>query len=79
MGDPRGCKGRVSASFPVLSGLPATSRKSYRPGSVEPWMEPLGPFEDVASTEVRGRVGAVLSCLPVHARGHDTGACCTPA
>ncbi|XP_063095252.1 protein PRRC2A isoform X3 [Cavia porcellus] len=30
----------------------ATSRKSYRPGSVEPWMEPLGPFEDVASTEM---------------------------
>ncbi|XP_075411473.1 protein PRRC2A isoform X2 [Tenrec ecaudatus] len=29
----------------------ATSRKSYRPG-VEPWMEPLSPFEDVAGTEM---------------------------
>uniref|UniRef100_F7AHS1 Proline rich coiled-coil 2A n=1 Tax=Monodelphis domestica TaxID=13616 RepID=F7AHS1_MONDO len=28
------------------------SRKSYRPGSVEPWMEPLSPFEDVAGTEM---------------------------
>ncbi|XP_021115775.1 protein PRRC2A isoform X3 [Heterocephalus glaber] len=30
----------------------ATSRKSYRPGSVEPWMEPLSPFEDVAGAEM---------------------------
>ncbi|MBZ3873315.1 Protein PRRC2A [Sciurus carolinensis] len=30
----------------------ATSRKSYRPGSMEPWMEPLSPFEDVAGTEM---------------------------
>ncbi|ERE88845.1 protein PRRC2A-like protein [Cricetulus griseus] len=30
----------------------ATSRKSYQPGSIEPWMEPLSPFEDVASTEM---------------------------
>nr|XP_021552493.1 protein PRRC2A isoform X1 [Neomonachus schauinslandi]XP_021552494.1 protein PRRC2A isoform X1 [Neomonachus schauinslandi]XP_021552495.1 protein PRRC2A isoform X1 [Neomonachus schauinslandi] len=30
----------------------ATSRKSYRSGSVEPWMEPLSPFEDVAGTEM---------------------------
>ncbi|XP_045148930.1 protein PRRC2A isoform X2 [Echinops telfairi] len=29
----------------------ATSRKSYRPG-VEPWMEPLSPFEDGAGTEM---------------------------
>lgn len=33
--------------------LLATSRKSYQPGSIEPWMEPLSPFEDVAGTEVR--------------------------
>lgn len=32
--------------------FPATSRKSYRPGPLEPWMEPLSPFEDVAGTEV---------------------------
>ncbi|KAB0396875.1 hypothetical protein E2I00_009790, partial [Balaenoptera physalus] len=30
----------------------ATSRKSYQPGSMEPWMEPLSPFEDVAGTEM---------------------------
>ncbi|XP_066215806.1 protein PRRC2A [Saccopteryx leptura] len=30
----------------------ATSRKSYRPGPLEPWMEPLSPFEDVAGTEM---------------------------
>ncbi|ELW61849.1 Protein PRRC2A [Tupaia chinensis] len=30
----------------------ATSRKSYRPSSMEPWMEPLSPFEDVAGTEM---------------------------
>uniref|UniRef100_A0A452UI42 Proline rich coiled-coil 2A n=1 Tax=Ursus maritimus TaxID=29073 RepID=A0A452UI42_URSMA len=30
----------------------ATGRKSYRPGSMEPWMEPLSPFEDVAGTEM---------------------------
>lgn len=30
----------------------ATSRKSYQPGSIEPWMEPLSPFEDVAGTEM---------------------------
>uniref|UniRef100_A0ABI7ZE86 BAT2 N-terminal domain-containing protein n=1 Tax=Felis catus TaxID=9685 RepID=A0ABI7ZE86_FELCA len=30
----------------------AASRKSYRPGSMEPWMEPLSPFEDVAGTEM---------------------------
>lgn len=30
----------------------ATSRKSYRPGPMEPWMEPLSPFEDVAATEM---------------------------
>ncbi|XP_045429245.1 protein PRRC2A isoform X2 [Pipistrellus kuhlii] len=30
----------------------ASSRKSYRPGPVEPWMEPLSPFEDVAATEM---------------------------
>ncbi|KAB1261293.1 Protein PRRC2A [Camelus dromedarius] len=30
----------------------ATSRKSFQPGSVEPWMEPLSPFEDVAGTEM---------------------------
>ncbi|XP_004624374.1 protein PRRC2A isoform X2 [Octodon degus] len=30
----------------------AASRKGYRPGSVEPWMEPLSPFEDVAGTEM---------------------------
>ncbi|XP_059558294.1 protein PRRC2A isoform X2 [Myotis daubentonii] len=29
----------------------ATSRKSYQPGPMEPWMEPLSPFEDVAATE----------------------------
>ncbi|XP_011378185.1 protein PRRC2A isoform X2 [Pteropus medius] len=29
-----------------------TSRKSYRPGPMEPWMEPLSPFEDVAGTEM---------------------------
>ncbi|KAL1771896.1 PRRC2A isoform X1 [Sigmodon hispidus] len=30
----------------------ATSRKTYQPGSIEPWMEPLSPFEDVAGTEM---------------------------
>ncbi|XP_036212298.1 protein PRRC2A isoform X5 [Myotis myotis] len=30
----------------------ATSRKSYQPGPMEPWMEPLSPFEDVAATEM---------------------------
>ncbi|XP_072583574.1 protein PRRC2A isoform X6 [Vulpes vulpes] len=30
----------------------ATTRNSYRPGSLEPWMEPLSPFEDVAGTEM---------------------------
>lgn len=30
----------------------ATSRKSYQSGSMEPWMEPLSPFEDVAGTEM---------------------------
>lgn len=30
----------------------ASSRKSYHPGSMESWMEPLSPFEDVASTEM---------------------------
>lgn len=30
----------------------ATSRKSYQPGPMESWMEPLSPFEDVAATEM---------------------------
>ncbi|XP_059570292.1 protein PRRC2A isoform X2 [Alligator mississippiensis] len=28
------------------------TRKSYRPGSVEPWIDPLNAFEDIASTEM---------------------------
>lgn len=32
--------------------FPATGRKCYQPGPMEPWMEPLSPFEDVAGTEV---------------------------
>lgn len=39
-------------SFCSVGAFPATSRKSYGPGPMEPWMEPLSPFEDVAGTEV---------------------------
>ena len=54
----------VFSHFCVLVLFPATSRKSYRPGSMEPWMEPLSPFEDVAGTEVRkgGGVSELGGC-----------------
>ncbi|XP_039202273.1 protein PRRC2A [Crotalus tigris] len=51
----------LSRSVPVSEGLAPqiwnrlnsnTSRKSYRPASVEPWIEPLNAFEEVASTEM---------------------------
>lgn len=45
----------------MLVLFPATSRKSYQPGSMEPWMEPLSPFEDVAGTEVSERGRECLS------------------
>lgn len=51
--EPRGQGGLWTASHLCCLVLyPAASRKSYRPGSMEPWMEPLSPFEDVAGTEV---------------------------
>ncbi|KAK1339768.1 hypothetical protein QTO34_018324 [Cnephaeus nilssonii] len=39
----------------------ATSRKSYQPGPMEPWMEPLSPFEDVTATdqETQGGQGGI--------------------
>ncbi|XP_053151599.1 protein PRRC2A [Hemicordylus capensis] len=54
-GEPR------SRSVPVSEGLAPqiwnqlnsnASRKSYRPASVEPWIDPLNAFEEVASTEM---------------------------
>ncbi|XP_077777021.1 protein PRRC2A isoform X2 [Podarcis muralis] len=54
-GEPR------SRSVPVSEGLAPqiwnqlnsnSSRKSYRPASVEPWIDPLNAFEEVASTEM---------------------------
>ncbi|XP_061475389.1 protein PRRC2A isoform X2 [Rhineura floridana] len=50
-----------SRSVPVSEGLAPqiwnqlnsnSSRKSYRPASVEPWIDPLNAFEEVASTEM---------------------------
>nr|XP_056700633.1 protein PRRC2A [Euleptes europaea] len=54
-GEPR------SRSVPVTEGLApqiwsqlnsSSSRKSYRPASVEPWIDPLNAFEEAASTEM---------------------------
>ncbi|XP_062829648.1 protein PRRC2A isoform X2 [Anolis carolinensis] len=54
-GEPR------SRSVPVSEGIAPqiwnqlnsnSSRKSYRPASVEPWIDPLNAFEEVASTEM---------------------------
>ncbi|XP_044275675.1 protein PRRC2A isoform X2 [Varanus komodoensis] len=54
-GEPR------SRSVPVTEGLAPqiwnqlnsnASRKSFRPASVEPWIDPLNAFEEVASTEM---------------------------
>ncbi|XP_063147327.1 protein PRRC2A [Candoia aspera] len=51
----------LSRSVPVSEGLAPqiwnhlnsnSSRKSYRPASVEPWIDPLNAFEEVASTEM---------------------------
>lgn len=56
-GGREGCEVALELSYHcLLHGWcsPATSRKSYQPGSIEPWMEPLSPFEDVAGTEVSG-------------------------
>ncbi|XP_077186910.1 protein PRRC2A isoform X2 [Paroedura picta] len=54
-GEPR------SRSVPVTEGLAPriwshlnsnSSRKSYRPASVEPWIDPLNAFEEAANTEM---------------------------
>uniref|UniRef100_A0ACB8EG85 Uncharacterized protein n=1 Tax=Sphaerodactylus townsendi TaxID=933632 RepID=A0ACB8EG85_9SAUR len=54
-GEPR------SRSVPVAEGLApqiwsqlnsSSSRKSYRPASVEPWIDPLNAFEEAAGTEM---------------------------
>ncbi|XP_058024575.1 protein PRRC2A isoform X2 [Ahaetulla prasina] len=51
----------LSRSVPVSEGLAPqiwnrlnsnSSRKNYRPASVEPWIDPLNAFEEVASTEM---------------------------
>lgn len=45
----------ISCPIPltVCPPSPDATRKSYRPGSVEPWIDPLNAFEDIASTEVK--------------------------
>lgn len=49
--------------------LAGSSRKSYRPASVEPWIDSLNAFEEVASTEVR--------CLGLLWEGGGTGETCS--
>lgn len=41
-----------------MFALGDSMRKSYRPASVEPWIDPLNAFEEVASTEVKS-----LGCI----------------
>ncbi|KAL7986405.1 hypothetical protein Chor_011571 [Crotalus horridus] len=43
---------KLHTQLPLYFIQPDTSRKSYRPASVEPWIEPLNAFEEVASTEM---------------------------
>lgn len=57
LGRPHSCPHTLCS----VAALPATSRKTYPSGPVEPWMEPLSPFEDVAGTEVSEEGSECLS------------------